>query len=162
MKKTRDSFYVALRDRLAALNPARQTVVRGVVRPGLLVEDNENFAASQPDNVFVLRWTKASVDPQHALLRVIQTCEIQYQSGGTAAAGGLDRGALMAAMDVELAAILQPAQVQKYDYGVEPALPLGTRVSWTTPAMGPLTRERDRLVRKVEVTVLSFEEEGER
>jgi hypothetical protein len=38
MQNARDTFYVALRDRLAAVNPARTMVVRSVVRPGLLVE----------------------------------------------------------------------------------------------------------------------------
>ena len=58
MKKARDSFYVALRDRLQVLNPSRQVLIRGVWRPGVLVEENESFAAIVPDNVFVLRWTK--------------------------------------------------------------------------------------------------------
>src|SRR5579859_2772849 len=108
MKKARDSFYVALRDRLQALNPQRQMLLRGVERPGVLVEENESFSATVPDNVFVLRWTKVMVDERHALLRAVQTCEVQYQSAGTAAMGGLDRGTLLAAMDGELLAILQP------------------------------------------------------
>ena len=69
MKKARDSFYVALRDRLQVLNPARQVMIRGVWRPGVLVEENESFAAIVPDNVFVLRWTKTLADEQHALVR---------------------------------------------------------------------------------------------
>ena len=62
MKKARDSFYVAMRDRLQVLNSTRQVMIRGVWRPGVLVEENESFAAIVPDNVFVLRWTKALVD----------------------------------------------------------------------------------------------------
>ena len=41
MQSAKDTFYVTLRDRLAALNPARTVVVRGMVRPGVLVEENE-------------------------------------------------------------------------------------------------------------------------
>jgi hypothetical protein len=161
MKKTQDSFYVALRDRLQALNPQRQVLLRGVERPGVLVEENESFSATVPDNVFVLRWTKVVVDEQHALLRTVQTCEVQYQSAGTATMGGLDRGTLLAAMDAELLAILQPQQTQKMDYSVTPALAMGTRLSWAGPVLGPVVRERDRLVRKAEVTVMSYEEGGE-
>jgi hypothetical protein len=161
MKKARDSFYVALRDRLQVLNPGRQAMIRGVLRPGVLVEENESFAAIVPDNVFVLRWTKTLADEQHALVRTQQTCEIQYQTAGTASAGGLDRGTLLTAMDAELLSILQPPQVQKTDYSVTPPAAMGTQVSWTGPLLGPVTRERDRLVRKAEITVVSYEEAGE-
>jgi hypothetical protein len=162
MKKARDSFYVALRDRLQALNPSRQVLLRGVQRPGVLVEENESFSSTVPDNVFVLRWTKMAADDRHALLRMSQTCEVQYQSAGTATMGGLDRGALLAEMDRELLAILQPQQAQKMDYTVTPALAMGTRLSWTEPVFGPVVRDRDRLVRKAEVTVVSYEEASER
>jgi hypothetical protein len=161
MKKARDSFYVALRDRLQVFNPTRQAMIRGVWRPGVLVEENESFAAIVPDNVFVLRWTKTLIDEQHALVRTEQTCEIQYQSAGTASAGGLDRGTLLTAMDAELLSVLQPQQVHKTDYSVTPPAAMGTRVSWTGPVLGPVTRERDRLVRKAEITVVSYEEAGE-
>jgi hypothetical protein len=161
MKKARDSFYVALRDRLQVLNPARQALIRGVWRPGVLVEENESFVAIVPDNVFVLRWTKTLADEQHALVRTQQTCEIQYQTAGTASAGGLDRGALLTAMDAELLSILQPQQVQKTDYSITPPAAMGTQVSWTGPVLGPVTRERDRLMRKAEITVVSYEEAGE-
>jgi hypothetical protein len=161
MKKARDSFYVALRDRLQTLNPARQVLVRGVQRPGVLVEENESYAATVPDNIFVLRWTKVQVDEQHALLLVRQSCEIQYQSAGTVTAGGLDRGTLMAAMDVELSQLLQPEQAQKMDYTTTPSTWLGTNIFWNTAVYGPVQRERDRLVRKAEVMVMSYEKAGE-
>jgi hypothetical protein len=161
MKKARDSFYVALRDRLQALSPARQVLLRGVWRPGILVEENESYVAVTPDNVFVLRWTKAVVDEQHALVRAQQTCEIQYQTAGTATAGGLDRGNMLTAMDAELLSIMQPQQVQKTDYAVTPPTAMGTRVSWTGPVFAPAIRERDRLMRKAEITVVSYEEAGE-
>jgi hypothetical protein len=46
MQNARDTFYVRLRDRLAAVNPARTMVLRGVTRPGVLVEENELASAS--------------------------------------------------------------------------------------------------------------------
>ena len=36
MQNAKDTFYEVLRKRLAALNPERTMVVRGVVRPGVL------------------------------------------------------------------------------------------------------------------------------
>jgi hypothetical protein len=161
MKKARDSFYVALRDRLQALNPTRQVLVRGVWRPSVLVEENESFAAVSPDNVFVLRWTRVQTDDQHAMTLIHQTCEIQYQSAGTTPAGGLDRGSVMAGMDVELVSILQPMQTQKMDFAVSPPADLGTRVFWTAAVFSPVVRERDRLTRKAEVNVMSYEKAGD-
>lgn len=161
MKKARDSFYVALRDRLQALNPARQVLLRGVWRPGVLVEENEGYVAVVPDNVFVMRWTKVQVDDQHALVLMRQTCEIQYQSAGTSAAGGLDRGSAMAAMDAELLSIMQPFQVQKTDYSATPPVALGSKVFWTQAVFAPVVRERDRLTRKAEIAVMSYEKAGE-
>jgi hypothetical protein len=38
---------------------------------------------------------------------------------------------------------------------------MGTRVSWTGPVFEPVARERDRLVRIAEITVVSYEEAGE-
>lgn len=161
MKKARDSFYVALRDRLQVLNPARQVMIRGVWRPGVLVEENETFGPTMPDNVFVLRWTKATVDREHALPRAEQVCEVQYQTAGTASAGGMDRGALLTAMDTELLAILQPQRAQKFDYSTSSPNQMGTSVFWGNTVLGPVMRERDRVVRKAEITVVSFEEAGE-
>ena len=64
MQNAKDTFYVTLRDRLAAVNPARTMVLRGVTRPGVLVEENELASACGPVNVFCLRWTGLSVDAQ--------------------------------------------------------------------------------------------------
>ena len=52
MKNAKDTFYVALRDRLAAVNPARTFVLRGVVRPGIMVVENEMVSAELPADVF--------------------------------------------------------------------------------------------------------------
>ena len=41
MQNAKDTFYTTLQSRLAAMNPARTIVVRGVVRPGTLVDENE-------------------------------------------------------------------------------------------------------------------------
>jgi hypothetical protein len=38
---------------------------------------------------------------------------------------------------------------------------MGTRLFWAGPAFAPVVRERDRLMRKAEITVVSYEEAGE-
>ena len=62
MQNAKDSFYMALRTRLAALNPERTILLRGAVRPGILVEEAEAPFASCPSDVFVLRWLGLGVD----------------------------------------------------------------------------------------------------
>ena len=101
MQDARDTFYVALRGRLATINPERTIVVRGQVRPGILVEENELPTAFQPVDAFSLRWTAMRVDTATPLPLVTMECEISYATDGTAANGGLDRGRLLAAMDGE-------------------------------------------------------------
>ena len=46
MQDARDTFFVALRTRLAAINPERTIVLRGQIRPGVLVEENELSSAT--------------------------------------------------------------------------------------------------------------------
>ena len=117
MQDARDTFYVALRDRLAAINPARTIVIRGQVRPGILVEENELPTAFQPVDAFSLRWVAVRVDTATPLPLIAMECEINYATDGTAANGGMDRGRLLATMDGETSCRHQPvatvgAQIQ--------------------------------------------------
>ena len=109
MQNARDTFYVTLRDRLAAVNPARTMVLRGVTRPGVLVEENELASAYQPVDAFCLRWTGLSVDAKGALPLVTMVCEIRYATDGDSGNGGMDRGRLLSAMDGELVAAVSAA-----------------------------------------------------
>ena len=56
MQNAKDSFYMALRTRLTAINPERTILLRGAVRPGILVEEAEAPFSQLPNDVFVLRW----------------------------------------------------------------------------------------------------------
>ena len=58
------------------MNPARTMVLRGVTRPGVLVEENELASAYEPVDAFCLRWTGLRVDAQGALPLVTMSCEI--------------------------------------------------------------------------------------
>ena len=167
MENTRDTFYVTLRNRLAALNPARTMVVRGVVRPGVLVEENELATTFQPVNAFCLEWTEMKVDPAGALPLVTQTCAIRYATDGSAENGGMDRGRLLAAMDGELAAALGmvPRYAVKNNYaGVSTgvgAVVMGTNVFWGDAVFGAVTKTGERVERVATVEVFSYQEAGE-
>jgi hypothetical protein len=161
MQNAKDSFYLALRSRLAEINPDRTVLVRGAVRPGILLEEAEAPFAQLPPDVFVVRWLglAAEMDLSSALIAV--ECEITYCTSGTQAFGGLDRGRLLTSMDRELVAMLQPFSTSKLNYSMQPPVPMGTQVFWDEPNFAPINANRDRLSRSVRVMVYSYEEQGE-
>ena len=161
MENTRNSFYLALRDALSALNSSRVFVLRGVQRPGIMVEENESTIAIAVPDVFILRWTELSVDDQHMLPLAKQVCEILYWTEGTSTSGGMDRGRLLAAMDEELTQLLNARNAAKQNYAMTPPTPLATRLFWSTASFGPVTTTKNRLSRVAKVTVYSYEEAGE-
>jgi hypothetical protein len=169
MQSARDTFYVVLRDRLAALNPARTMVLRGVTRPGVLVEENELVSAMQPVDVFCLRWTGLSVDAQGALPLVTMVCEISYATDGDSGNGGMDRGRLLSAMDGELTAAVSaaPQSAVKMNFvgaaggsGLAPVA-MATNVFWGDVAFGAAVVNGERLERAATVEVFSYQEAGE-
>jgi hypothetical protein len=48
MQFTKDTFYITLRDRLAALNPSRMITLNGVTRPAVVVAENEAVIPIKP------------------------------------------------------------------------------------------------------------------
>ncbi len=106
MQNAKDSFYMALRTRLATINPERTILLRGTVRPGILVEEAEAPFSQLPNDVFVLRWLGLGVDMDLASTMAAEECEILYQTCGTQSFGGLDRGRALSEMDEELVAML--------------------------------------------------------
>jgi hypothetical protein len=169
MQNARDTFYVTLRDRLAAVNPARTIVLRGVTRPGVLVEENELASATVPVNAFCLRWTGLSVDAQAALPLATMTCEISYATDGDAGNGGMDRGRLLSGLDAELVSTVSaaPQNVTKRNYigaaggsGLAPVA-MGTNVFWGDAAFGAAVVNGERLERVATVVVFCYQEAGE-
>jgi hypothetical protein len=169
MQNARDTFYVALRDRLAAINPARTMVLRGVTRPGVLVEENELASAYQPVDVFCLHWTGLGVDAKGALPLISMTCQITYATDGDSGNGGMDRGRLLSAMDAELASAVNaaPQNAVKTNYvasaggsGVA-ATAMETNVFWGDVAFGAVVVNDERLERTATVEVFSYQEAGE-
>lgn len=161
MQNAKDSFYLALRTRLATVNPQRVILLRGSVRPGILVEDAEGPFSQLPNDVFVLRWLGLGIEVNLDSTITAAQCEIVYQSCGTQSFGGLDRGRALSAMDEELIAILQPFQTPKLNYIATPPANLLTQVFWEEPAFGPISNQRDRMSRSVHVVVYSYQEQGE-
>ncbi len=161
MQNAKDTFYVTLRNRLAALYPNRVIILRGVQRPGILMEEAEAAVAELRADVFVLRWTELGIDTQLPYALAQMTCEIHYTTGGTQPNAGLYRGRILHGMDTELLAILSPNCTQKLNFTQAPAAAMETHVFWDEPQFAPLTILRERLTRVAKVNVFAFRETGE-
>jgi hypothetical protein len=169
MQNAKDTFYVTLQGRLAAINPARTIVLRGVTRPGVLVEENELATAFQPANVFCLNWSGLSVNAQGALPLVTMSCQIQYATDGSSGNGGMDRGRLLSGMDAELATAVSaaPQNTVKMNYvasagssGLAPVA-MATNVFWGDVVFGAVVVNGERLERVATVEVFCYQEAGE-
>ena len=135
MQNAKDSFYMALRTRLAAINPERTILLRGAVRPGILVEEAEAPFSQLPSDVFVLRWLGLGIDLDLGSTMVAEQCEMIYQTCGTQSFGGLDRGRSLSEMDEELAEIMQPFYTPKLNYTTTPPATMLTKVFWDEPEL---------------------------
>ena len=164
MQFAKDSFYTALRDRLAVVNPARTVTINGVVRPAVIVAENEPVTAALPlANAFYLEWSAAQLasgesEAERPLVAV--ACHITYGSSGTLD-GGVNRGREMGALDSELFAMCSPARTKKSDFTQAPPIDLGSNVIWTKPQMKEVQTDRKSglaLFRTAEVTVFFFPE----
>jgi hypothetical protein len=108
-----------------------------------------------------LRWIGLGVDLNLGSTMVAEQCEIIYQTCGTQSFGGLDRGRSLSEMDEELVAMLQPFHTPNLNYTATPPIALLTQAFWDEPGFGPIAIQRDRLSRSANVTVYSYQEQGE-
>ena len=161
MQNAKDTFYITLRDRLAALNPSRTIVVRGAVRPAVFVAENELAAAVNPLEAFVLTWSGVTIDPSEPLPLHMMLCSISYATRGTTEALGMDRGRVLDAMDRELRTMLQPACVAKQDFDASPTETLCTNLFWSEPDPGGATAADGQIARTVHVSVFALQEAGD-
>ncbi len=167
MQNAKDTFYEVLRSRLVALNPERTIVLRGVVRPGVLVEENELLSAVALPDCFRLRWSVARVGADGAMPLVTMECAVDYETAGSAMNGGMGRGRALAAMDAELqgAVNVLPRNLVKMNYSGlaegNAAVAMSTSVWWSEVAFGETVIKDDRLARTAIVQVMSYEEAGE-
>jgi hypothetical protein len=168
MQFAKDSFFMALRERLAALNPARTITVNGITRPAIVVAENEVVVPVEPlPDAFYIEWGAASVMERQAGSRRLMAmdCAISYHTLGVVDSG-VDRGRELSTLDTELLNICQPANTTKQDLTQSPPLDLGTRVVWSEPEFGEVSgviaqessTRRIRLERKTKLKLLFFPE----
>jgi len=62
MQNAKDTFYMALRARLAAIDPERTVLLRGAARPGILVERRKlPLASFRAMYLYCAGWAWASI-----------------------------------------------------------------------------------------------------
>lgn len=151
MQFTKDSFYAALRERLQEVNPERTTVVDGVVRPAIVIAENEASETSLLDATFRLSWGECTtVGSGSRMMKV--SCTIDYMTAGEDGTHG-DRGRLLGTLDGELMAIAQPLRTPKQDLTKIPPASLGTQIFWTELEFAQPKDEAGRLSRRATTTV---------
>ena len=138
MQFAKDSFFLALQERLAGLNPRRTVTVNGTTVPAVVVSENlpPSFAELQP-NTFYIEWGEAEVMEGHpggAPLMSLDVVISYYTLGSVASM--VDRGRVLGQLDRELLSICQPPNTEKRDYAQAPSADLGTSVFWGQPSLG--------------------------
>ena len=161
MQNAQDSFYVALRNRLALISPTRTMILRAVERPGIFVQCAEAPTAEPPSDVFILQWTKMAAVAGLTCRLWSMECNVRYFTSGSQPYGGLDRGRSLSQMDCELAHMTRPLRTAKLSYCSDPPTVLETQVFWNAPMFGSLETLRDQVSRAASITVFTFEEPGE-
>jgi hypothetical protein len=162
MQNAKDTFYLTLRDRLAARNPLRTVQVRGAARPAVVVAENElDVTDAALIDAFVLTWEPPTVDRSEPMALWSAVCAIDYATRGTSAQSGMDRGRVLDAMDGELCAMLQPSAVSKQRFDVSPAAVMETQIFWSAPEFRAATIHADRMGRTARVVLFAFQEAGE-
>jgi hypothetical protein len=137
MQFAKDSFSMALRVRLAALNPGRTVTVSGAQRPAVVVLENEMpTPADLLTECFYLEWGGLKAAEAGSGPRVVCSvdCTITYSTRGSVESG-VDRGRVLGELDRELFMICQPAYTVKQDFSQAPVADLGTGVFWTMPSV---------------------------
>ena len=157
MQPTKDSFYIALRDRLVTVNPNRTITLDGATRPAIAVIENEPpSGAPQLCDTFYLRW--GSAKPAHVAGLMAMDCAIAYCTKGSLQNGSLDRGRDLATLDDDLLAICSPAQTTKNDYSSGSPMALGSTIFWTEPVFNAAKSRPPYVGREITVTVFFYPE----
>lgn len=141
MQFAKDSFLLALQQRLAALNPVRTVTIDGATVPAVVAVENLPPSASEPQpNTFYVQWGTADVVDGHAGSAALMSvaCVISYYTLGTVQSG-VDRGRVLGQLDNELFGICQPTYTEKIDYSQAPSGDLGTSVFWSQPSFKEAT-----------------------
>jgi len=159
MQATKDSFYIALRDRLVTVDPQRTITLDGATRPAIVVAENEPPGAVPPAcDAFYLHWggARAALPSSSGLMEM--ECAISYRTKGSDANGNLDRGRDLASLDNDVLAICSPPHIEKYDYSTGAGVDLGSTIFWTLPVFSALVNAPPYVGRDVSVTVFFYPE----
>ncbi len=165
MQFAKDSFSMALRQRLAGLNPARMVRVSGALRPAVVVLENEMATAAELlTECFYLEW--GALRPGNSdtgrTPMCSMDCSIRYRTRGSVESG-VDRGRTLGELDRELFAICQPVSTKKMDFSCAPNADLGSGVAWTLPVIEmaeSASEEHGMVEHKAVVSVFFFPEVG--
>jgi hypothetical protein len=159
MQPTKDSLYIALRDRLVAVDPGRTVTLDGSTRPAIAVVENEPpSGAPLLCDTFYLRWGSAHPAPLAAGSLMALDCTISYCTRGSIASGSLDRGRDLASLDSDLLVICAPPQTAKCDYSSGSPLALGSTIFWSLPALNDSNSNPPYVGRDATVTVFFYPE----
>ncbi|MGH9579686.1 MAG: hypothetical protein ACRD2R_01725 [Terriglobales bacterium] len=162
MQSAKDTFYVALRDRLAALNPARTVFLDGALRPAVIVVENQPVTPTPPlPDAFYVAWgavraVEAAARAPRPLLAL--DAAISWRTRGSEEASGVDRGRRLAELDAELLQIASRPETAKLDYTQSPPVDLGSRVMWLRPTLGEPQQTGSELRRLAKTTLYFFPE----
>ena len=168
MQFAKDSFYMALRERLAALNPQRVVSLNGVTRPAVIVAENEAIVPVEPlPDAFYIEWGAVKITARHSSPKPLMgiDCVISHHTLGTVDSE-VDRGRTLAELDTELLSICHPLHTAKQDFTQSPSADLGTFIFWTPPELGDVSgiiaresaNKRVQLERKTKLAVFFFPE----
>ena len=166
MQAAKDSFYVALRERLVGLNPGRTMVIDGVTVPAIVVRENmEPRFVEALAETFLLDFGDILIaESSRPMLGM--DCHIWYASEG-GGGSGVDRGRVLADMDGELLGMCDPPHTAMFDYSQTPIEDLGSGIFWTVPVLNdapegsPVEKQqwsasRRRLARYAQVRIYFF------
>ncbi len=163
MQAAKDSFFRALQSQLAAVNPARTVTIDGVVRPAVLVAENEAFPPPKLFfQAFYIHWLGAPAvrsfaevnPPRYELL-----AQIEYFLQGTPSLARpfADRGRAMSEMDRELVQILFPGFTPKLNHRTMPPTPLGSNVQWRwAPDFRTVAESAGSVLRRIATLSVAF------
>ena len=159
MQPTKDSFYIALRDRLVAVDPNRTVTLDGATRPAIAVIENEPpTGAPLLCDCFYLHWGNAHLAPLTAGSLMAMDCTISYCTKGTVQNGSLDRGRDLASLDNDLLTFCSPPQTAKCDYSSGSPVSLGSNLFWTQPVLNAAKSTPPYIGRDVTITVFFYPE----
>ena len=159
MQPTKDTFYIALRDRLVAADPSRTVTLDGATRPAIAVIENEPpSGAPLLCDTFYLHWGDARPAPVSTGTLMAMECLISYATKGSLQSASLDRGRDLASLDSDLLAICSPPQTAKCDYSSGTPVALGSTIFWTAPVLSVSKSNPPYVGRDVTVTVFFYPE----